>query len=74
MTTTFNRFKFTVKNEDGTLLCKVGSNVPPPKQDEYTDVELACILRELADSLDSAAWELQNKRDHKQIKHLATGD
>jgi hypothetical protein len=47
-----NRLKVTIKNDNNQVICKVGTSVPLPKaNNDYSDVELAAYLREIADML-----------------------
>lgn len=46
-----NRVKLSITNEAGQTLCKIGTSVPGPKGNEYTDQEIVELLRELSNLL-----------------------
>lgn len=43
-----NRVKLSITTESGQTLCKIGTSISPPKDAEYTDREIAELLRELS--------------------------
>jgi hypothetical protein len=55
-----NRVKITIKDDDGNLLCKIGTSINKPMKDEYTNNELIEMIEEL-----SAA--LAAKSNHEKI-------
>jgi len=46
-----NRVKLTIKTEDGKMLCKFGTSTPAPKGEEYSDAELAALMKEMSRNL-----------------------
>lgn len=51
-----NRVKLTISDESGKTLCKIGTSIPFPEDDyEYTDLEIAAALLEMARSLQDSA-------------------
>lgn len=48
-----NRVKLSITNESGQTLCKIGTSIPAPRGAEYTDQEIADLLRELSCMLSS---------------------
>lgn len=47
-----NKVKLTIKNDAGETLCKIGTSINQSKDEEYSDSEIANLLRKMADLLD----------------------